>query len=102
MGDSGRDIIAENIIYFPYRNTLDQKGQLVASLPTAYCYPVSVHRQVPLQPQILAQNEEVGRLGGGEKGKGMCQYNMYICTMYIKHHTKIPRYNAALPRCRWS
>ena len=67
MADSGLDIIAENIIYFPYRNTLDQKGQLVASLPTAYRHPVSVHRQVPLQPQILAENEEAGRLGGGEK-----------------------------------
>jgi hypothetical protein len=67
MADSGLDIIAENIIYFAYRNTLDQKGQLVASLPTAYRHPVSVHRQVPLQPQILAENEEAGRLGGGEK-----------------------------------
>jgi hypothetical protein len=102
MADSGLNIIAENIIYFAYRNTLDQKGQLVATLPTAYRHPVSVHHQVPLQPQILAENEEVGRLGGGEKGKGKCQYNMYICTMYITHQTKIPRYNAALPHCRWS
>ena len=102
MADSGIDIIAKNIIYFACRNTLDQKGQLVASLPTAYRHPVSVHHPVPLQPQILAENEEAGRLGEGEKGKGKCQDNMYICIMYIMHQTKIPRYNAALPRCRWS